>query len=276
MKKLLLSMFAALSFAGMNAQTQVLADTSLEVSGGGGTDWASTSTNFGTVLCDAASCGTCGGPCAPATGTWYAWFGGAGGADEIGTLTQSFTTASAGAAIVRFMYYLPITSGVTADSTTMSVDGNQLWFSTGVDSVQYGSAYTPVVTTIPALAAGAHDIEFYGHETGTGTNAYNSLIDDITLWVGGAIGYTEYDLTEGVAITVNNPDHFVNIAFNLPTAMDMNIAITDMSGRVVASQDMKQVTNNYVNFNTMNYAAGVYNIVISNGFSTNVHKLVIQ
>jgi hypothetical protein len=39
---------------------------------------------------------------------------------------------------------------------------------------------------------------------------------------------------------------------------------------------MKQVTNNYVNFNTMNYAAGVYNIVISNGFTTNVHKLVIQ
>lgn len=39
-------MFAALSFAGLNAQTQVLADTSLEVTGGGGSDWTSTSTNF--------------------------------------------------------------------------------------------------------------------------------------------------------------------------------------------------------------------------------------
>lgn len=226
-------------------------------------------------MCAAASCGNCGGPCAPATGTWYAWFGGAGGADEVGTLSQTFSTSTAGAAIVRFMYYLPYASGVTADSTTLSVDGNQLWYSTGVDSVQYGSAYTPVVVTIPALAAGSHSIDIYGHETGSG-GTYNSLIDDITMWVGGAIGYTEYDLSEGVAITFNNPDHFVNIAFTLPTAMDLNVSITDMSGRVVASQDMKQVTNNYVNFNTMNYAAGVYNIVINNGFTTNVHKLVIQ
>jgi hypothetical protein len=274
MKKLLLSMFTALSFAGLNAQTQVLADTSLEVTGGGGTDWASTSTNFMTVLCD-ANCGNCGGPCAPATGSWYAWFGGAG-TSETGTLTQSFNTSTAGAAVLRFQYFLAAASGTTSDSTTVSIDGNMLWNSTGVDSVQYGAGYSAVTLPITNLASGAHSIDFYGNETGSGTNTYNSLVDDITLWVGGAIGYTEYDLSEGVAITVNNPDHFVNIAFTLPTAMDMNISITDMSGRVVASQDMKQVTNNYVNFNTMNYAAGVYNIVISNGFTTNVHKLVIQ
>ncbi|MCB0785431.1 MAG: hypothetical protein KDB87_08920, partial [Flavobacteriales bacterium] len=46
--------------------------------GAGGGAWTEASTNFGTPLCD-AGCGTCGGPCVSRTGTWYVWFGGAGG-----------------------------------------------------------------------------------------------------------------------------------------------------------------------------------------------------
>lgn len=277
MKKTLLVIFACLSLTFVSAQTQVLADTSLELIGAGtGTDWASTSTNFPSVMCDAASCGTCGGPCVPATGTWYAWFGGAGGPLEEGTLDQAFTVATAGAGLLRFQYALAIPSGVTADTMTLDFDGTQVWGTSGIDSTIYGTTYQTVLVPMAAVTAGAHTISFYGRETGTGTSAFNALVDDITFIVGGAIGYTEYDFTENVTISTNNPNHELNLAFNLPQARDMQISVMDMTGRVVAAQNMTGVTTNYVTFNTMDYAAGVYSVVITDGFTSSVHKVVVQ
>lgn len=277
MKKLLLAIFCVAGATTMHAQIQqLLADTSTEASGSGSGPWSSTSTNFGTVLCDIASCGDCGGPCGPATGTWYAWFGGAGGTDEIGTLTQTFTVAQAGPAALRFMYYLPINSGITLDSITASLDGNVLWFKTAVDSLGFNSAYTPVTVLIPSLSAGSHTLEFYGHETGTGTNAFNALVDDITIWQGTGIGYTEYSLEEGVTISQNMQASTLNVSFNLPKTSDLNITITDMFGKVVASNDLKGAKNNYITFNTFELAAGVYNITINNGHSKLNRKVFIQ
>ena len=88
-KRLLFFAFMAILPCLSNGQTQVLADTSLEVTGAGGSDWASSSTNFGTVLCDVVSCGTCGGACGPHSGTYFTWFGGVSPvAFEEGTITQ--------------------------------------------------------------------------------------------------------------------------------------------------------------------------------------------
>lgn len=277
MKKTLLVIIGFLSFTLVSAQTQVLADTSLEAVGAGsGTDWVSTSTNFPSVLCDAASCGTCGGPCGPATGTWYAWFGGAGGALEEGTLDQTFSVGTAGSGLLMFKFAMAISSAVAADSMTLDLDGVQIWGMSALDSVVYGPTYQTVALPVAAVTAGSHTISFYGIETGTGTNAFNALVDDITFTVGGSIGYTEYDFTENVTISTNNPQHELNLAFNLPQQRDLQISVVDMTGRVVASQDMKGVTTNYVTFNTLDYAAGVYSVIITDGFTSNVHKVVIQ
>lgn len=277
MKKLLLAILCVAGATTMQAQIQqLLADTSTEASGAGSGPWSSTSTNFGTVLCDQGSCGNCGGPCAPATGTWYAWFGGAGGTNEVGTLTQTFSATSTGPAALRFMYYLPINSGVALDSITASLDGTQIWGLSALDSAQYNSAYTQVTVLIPALTTGSHTLEFYGHETGTGTNAFNALVDDITIWQGTGIGYTEYSLEEGVAITQNMLENTLNVSFNLPKQSDLNITITDMFGKVINTMDIKKAQNNYVTFSTLEFAAGVYNITINNGHSKLNRKLFIQ
>lgn len=101
-KTLLLIAIISLPFLS-RAQTEVLADTSLELTGAGGSQWASTSTNFMTSLCDFAGCNNCGGPCTPKSGTWFAWFGGWGqGSPEIGTLTQSFNLSAPGNANLSF------------------------------------------------------------------------------------------------------------------------------------------------------------------------------
>lgn len=276
MKKLLLSAFGIFAALSMNAQiNQLLADTSLEVTGGGGTDWTSTSTNFGTVLCDAASCGTCGGPCVPATGTWYAWFGGAGAAED-GTLDQTFNVTTAGAALVKFQFALALPSGSALDSMYMKLDNNTMWTSSGVDSLTYGTTYQTVTVPVSNLSTGSHTMSFVGHESGSAPTTYNALVDDITLWMGNGVGFTEFNFNEGVTLSTNSQNHTLNVAFNLPKAMNMSIVVTDMMGRRVASQDLQDVTNNYISFNTIEFGAGVYNVMISNGFTAKTHKVAIQ
>ncbi|QLQ07277.1 MAG: hypothetical protein HZY76_15420 [Anaerolineae bacterium] len=57
--------------------------------------WTEYSLNFGTVLCDAASCGTGAGTSYPRTGDWWAWFGGIA-AYEAGSVSQSVTIPRVG------------------------------------------------------------------------------------------------------------------------------------------------------------------------------------
>src|SRR5690606_1907482 len=68
---------------------QLLLDTSFEASGSGSGPWTSTSTNFGSGWCTADSCGTGGGTAGAHTGSVWAWLGGAGGAVETTTASQS-------------------------------------------------------------------------------------------------------------------------------------------------------------------------------------------
>lgn len=276
MKKFLLAIFTLILAVGANAQIQqLLLDSSLENSGSQTTtDWTSTSTNFGTSLCD-ANCGTCGGPCMPHTGTWYCWFGGAGAAED-GTLDQTFNVTTAGPALISFYYALALPSGALVDSMKLTMDGVPLFSTTGIDSLTYGTTYQHVTIPVTSLAAGSHTMSFVGHESGTGTTTFNALIDDITLWQGGSIGFTEYSFDEGVTIASNRDMHTLNVALNLPRQSDISIVVTDMFGRTVASEDIKAAQNNYVTFNTLNMSTGVYNVMISNGQAKFVRKALIQ
>ena len=60
-----------------------------------------TSTNFGTPLCDFASCGNGGGASPPRTGLVWSWFGGIA-APETATLGQDVTIPSGGSAALHF------------------------------------------------------------------------------------------------------------------------------------------------------------------------------
>src|SRR5690606_37692112 len=111
-------------------QVQVLADTTLELTGLGGTQWTSTSSNFGTVICDVLACSDCNGPCVPRSGTYYAWFGGIA-AEETGTLSQDFTVASSGTGQLDFWMVVP-NGAMQNDSMLVLVDGNTAWARTGL------------------------------------------------------------------------------------------------------------------------------------------------
>jgi hypothetical protein len=99
MKNFTLMLGAVGLAASMNAQ---LINPGFESGVMVGYGWSENSTNFGTPLCD-ATCGDCGGGCAPQAGTYYAWFGGAGtGTAEDGHLSQTVLFSNGASASLSF------------------------------------------------------------------------------------------------------------------------------------------------------------------------------
>ena len=142
-----------------------IADGSFEAGPGGG-DWTEASTNFGTPICDVATCSDCGGPCVPNTGDFYGWFGGAG-LVETASVEQSLVIPLGTAASIEMMVHIAdLGPGLVEDRLELSVDGNILTTITTHDSTTYGMAYTLSTTDITALADGnMHTVRIEGFQT---------------------------------------------------------------------------------------------------------------
>ncbi|MDH4472081.1 MAG: T9SS type A sorting domain-containing protein [Fluviicola sp.] len=251
MKKVLLLVLSACSSLALTAQTQVLNDVSIE-----GAGWTSTSTNFPTVICD-ANCGTCGGPCSPNTGSFYAWFGGAGGFSETGTLSQSFNVATAGVAALQFYLKTPIVPGVLGDSLIVNIDGSSVFVATPADSNAYKTAYVQVNVPLGNITAGAHTIDFIGQENQGATN--NVLVDDISVFVG-ALNAQEFILDEYIAITQNMMNQEVIVETSFPEAADLTMVIYDVNGKEIYSKSLENISKEKVSISTSDLNAGVYMI----------------
>jgi len=262
MKKQLLGILSfTMLCIGASAQTQVLLDTDLELSGPGGAPWSSTSTNFGTVMCDQAGCGTCGGPCVPNSGSWYAWFGGTTN-PEVGTITQTFTVATAGTGYIGFQLKVPM-KGASTDSLLVIIDGTTIYGEATDDSI---GAYTQVVKNVGILGVGSHTITIKGTK-GAGATVCNVLVDDVVLNVGTFAGNTEIDFSNGITVYANNENHFVNLNFSLLQVTDVKIGVTDMMGRTIYNSSVPNAQYNAMTIPTDTWVSGVYNITVteSNG-----------
>jgi len=160
--------------------TQRIADGTFET----GPPWplwtVQTSTNFGTPLCDVASCGDGFGQARPYTGINWAWFGGAAAAENA-TLGQTYIVPTAGPATLTFQMWIGGVSFPFTDTLTVSVDGNvvQTFIEPGAAEAGYSLRSIPVnfVTT------GSHTVLFTYH--GPTADVANFNVDNISLLAGG-------------------------------------------------------------------------------------------
>lgn len=235
------------------AQTQILSYTGLESSGAGGPEWSSTSTNFGTVLCDVSSCGNCGGPCIPNGG---AWFGGTQ-SEETGTLSQSFNVAVAGNAYLKFFRKVP-KKGTPADSLIITIDGVRVFSEATDDSI---GVYTEVSVNFGNLSADNHTLLFNSRKISAGN--CNVLVDDITLWVGNNAGTSEIDFSNGITLYSDNGLNTINISMNLLKETDLRISISDMTGRTVYNSLTPNARYNSPVIPTDGRSTGVYNVIFT-------------
>lgn len=143
--------------------------------------WNETSTNFGTPLCDAGSCGTGAGTAGPNTGTWWAWFGGAGaGAVETGTVDQDVTLTDGNTVILEYFFWIGADSGFM-DPFEVEIDGaNQKTIFS--DDAAFAAGYTMDMIDISAFAdGGTHNLLFRGGHSASGSTNFN--LDDISLTI---------------------------------------------------------------------------------------------
>ena len=156
--------------------TQPLQDPSFEASLTGTGPWDSTSTNFGTALCDVASCGDGGGTASPRTGSVWAWLGGAQ-APETATISQDVVIPSGSNRFLNFWLWI----GAIGDGSTnmdVLVDGNVITSFPEPATAEAG--YTQRGVDISTFADdGTHTVSFsYVDANASGSN-YS--VDDVTI-----------------------------------------------------------------------------------------------
>ncbi len=145
---------------------------------GTNTEWASTSTRFGTSLCNAA----CGTALVARTGSGFVWFDGTGtGVNaESGTAQQMVTIQPGSTATLT--YYLRI-AGVSAPASstlTVSIDGTVVQTITEPSASEAG--YTQRTVDLSAFANGSPRMLSFNYNRPAGTaDSDNFLIDDVML-----------------------------------------------------------------------------------------------
>lgn len=270
MKHFLLFIFSSIFLTSISAQTQILADTSLEASGPNNSPWSSTSTNFGSSFCDAAACGNCGGPCVPNSGSWYAWFGGTSSA-EIGTITQGFNATTAGSGTLTYFMKVPL-KGSIGDTLSIIMDGTAMSKINTVDSI---GNYQQMTLNIGSVAAGSHNLTFR-FEKQASADVVNVLIDDIRLEIGSTVGMEEIDFSNGIQISNNIETGKILVAYNFNEIQHLRLTTMDVSGKIVYSnlyQD--QITNEHA-IETNGWAKGIYHVTLTSDKGlTKTSKVVV-
>ncbi|WP_341906467.1 T9SS type A sorting domain-containing protein [Fluviicola taffensis] len=271
MKHLLLFIFGTILSSGIYAQTQLLADTSLEASGPNNSPWSSTSTNFGTSFCDAAGCGTCGGPCVPNSGSWYAWFGGTTSA-ETGTIAQGFNATTAGSGTLTYFMKVPL-KGAIGDTLSIIMDGTAIDKINTVDSI---GDYQQMTLNIGAVTVGSHNLTIQFQKQASAA-VVNVLVDDVKLTIGGTVGVEEIDFSNGIQISNNIETGNISVAYNFDEIQHIRLTATDLSGKVLYSDFLENQTANMQTINSTGWSAGIYTIsIVSDKGLVKNHKVVVN
>ncbi len=176
----------------------VVADGSFEA-GTPNPFWGEASTNFGTPLCDAASCGGTGGGTGPHSGGWWTWFGGIDTADETGSVDQDVTIPVGDADL---SFWLEIPTSDTSGLMEVSIDGNVLFSVTEADASTF-AVYDQVVLDVSAYAdGGVHNLMFEGSSTAGAIT--NFFVDDVMLDVVSVSTFVPITITFDVTITASS------------------------------------------------------------------------
>ena len=162
----------------------IVADGGFEATTDQGTNpnWASTSTAFGTSLCNLDGCGDGGGTAAPRTGNGWTWFDGTGDGSTAENASVSQTIVIPTGDTATLNYYLRVGS-VTAPSAsvfTVRIDG--MVVQTINEPASAESTYSLRTVDLSSFADGsAKTLSFNYSRPGGASGSDNFTIDDITL-----------------------------------------------------------------------------------------------
>ncbi len=163
--------------------------------------WVEASTNFGSPICQAASCGFSGAR----SGSAWAFLGGAT-SPETGSLAQN-VTLTAGIAKLTFHLWAPAASGNSTDDLRVLVDGQEI-FRALEQEPAYRQDYIRVERDLSAFADGSpHELRFAAQTSGQPAHT-NFFVDDVAVSVCTAVIENPEIRISDVAITEGNAGTF--------------------------------------------------------------------
>ena len=156
--------------------TEIVADGGFEA-GSPNPNWTEASSNFGTPLCTTGLCGT-GGGTGPASGLWWAWFGGIA-APETGSVSQTVMGGANDACTLSFSLEIPVASGNGTDFLDVSIGGTTVY--SALENTPGFATYAPVVVDVSGFINGtAQTLSFDSSISGT-PGLTNFFVDDVSL-----------------------------------------------------------------------------------------------
>jgi hypothetical protein len=138
--------------------------------------WTEADSSFGSPLCN-AGCGNGGGTMVPRTGANFAWFGGASGTTQTGSLTQSVVIPR-GTASLTFWYRR---GGSNNGGGVLNVllDGTSLFTANDTSTL---TTYTAITRDLGAFANGlSHTLRFDYVDAMGGAGITNMAVDDVSI-----------------------------------------------------------------------------------------------
>jgi cysteine-rich repeat protein len=160
--------------------TNIVADPSFEA-GTPNPSWAEFSSNFLSPICNVVDCGDDGGT-GPATGIWWAWFGGFSGGTEMYSLSQSLVIPS-GATTLEFKLE-QILCDSADDVLEVTLDGAMpaLFTTDGASPLCGQLGYSTQSVGISGFAdGGSHTLEFSGMTVSTNGGVTDFFVDDVVI-----------------------------------------------------------------------------------------------
>lgn len=163
--------------------------------------WNESSTNFGTPICDAGTCGT-GGGSGPFAGSFWAWFGGISAFEE-GRVSQSVTIPAGNSATMRLQLEMPVCSGMAGDFLEVRIGGVQMFVVDATDTACGVVGYSQQTVDLTSFANSTVTVEFHSISGNTGLTS-NFFVDDVAILVTGFPGRYEGINSQGerIAVTV--------------------------------------------------------------------------
>ena len=120
-----------------------------------------------------------GGGTGPASGSWWAWFGGIATFEQ-GQLVQQTMMFPVGTATLSFDYEKPVVDNSTVDSFEVRIDGNVVFADNGGGGAFVG--YVNQSVNLDTYADGnTHSLEFFSQVFGNNGGVTNFFVDNVSI-----------------------------------------------------------------------------------------------
>lgn len=242
--------------------------------GPGAASWNEYSFNFGSPICDSNTCGSTTGS-GSQSGSYWAWFGGIAAFEEA-SVDQTITIPVNSTADLTF-WLEQITCDSPSDFLKVAIGTDTIFTTTGSSPLCGQLGYKLQNVNLDSYADGQPRLlKFISRIYGLNGNGSNFFVDDIKISVCTGSGMAEHFNAGNITVSPIPASDFVRVSFNDIYLENVNITLTDITGRTVESLNRKMNGSHTETFNTTSWSRGIYFLKVSSGSQSVNKKILLQ